>query len=72
MSAEGFRNKLEHIINAESRENGSDTPDFLLADYLVDCLAAYDKAVRAREKWYGRNKCGSPGCDLPEPHGHTG
>lgn len=54
MSAEGFRKRLEHIINSESRENGSNTPDFLLADYLTDCLAVFDKTVTAREKWYGR------------------
>jgi len=33
-------------------ENASDTPDFILAQYLSDCLAAFDKAVRERERWY--------------------
>lgn len=55
MSAEGFRTELEKLINRESRENGSDTPDFILADYLQDCLNSWDKAVSAREKWYGRS-----------------
>jgi len=41
-------------INRVSAENGSNTPDFMLAEYLVDCLAAWDRAVTAREKWYGR------------------
>lgn len=54
MSAQGFRDKLEALINCESRENGSNTPDFLLAEYLVDCLVAFDKAVNAREGWFGR------------------
>lgn len=47
---------IETAINKVSAENGSDTPDFILAEYLVGCLAAYDKAVTAREKWYGRAK----------------
>lgn len=50
----GFRADLETLINRYSRENGSNTPDFILADYLNDCLAAWDKGVTAREKWYGR------------------
>ena len=44
---------LAAVLNAHSRENESDTPDFLLAEYLLGCLAAYEKAARARDKWYG-------------------
>lgn len=51
----GFRDAIETVINSYSMENGSNTPDFLLAEYLTDCLAAFDKAVTAREKWYGRS-----------------
>jgi hypothetical protein len=54
MSATQFRAELETLLNAQSMENGSDTPDFILADYLVDCLAAFDRALQTREKWYGR------------------
>jgi hypothetical protein len=49
-----FREDLASLINRHSLENGSDTPDFLLAEYLTDCLAVSDKAVTARERWYGR------------------
>jgi hypothetical protein len=52
-----LRELIESAINRVSAENGSDTPDFILAEYLCGCLAAYDKAVNAREKWYGR-ECG--------------
>ncbi len=48
-----LKTKIEHAINSVSAENGSDTPDFILAEYLTDCLAAFDKAVVARSKWYG-------------------
>lgn len=53
-----FRVGIEHLINHHSRENGSDTPDFILAEYLTDCLDAYDKALQRREAWYDR-KVGS-------------
>lgn len=50
---EKFRYRIEEIINSLSMENGSDTPDYVLADYLMDCLKAYDKAAQARKKYYG-------------------
>ncbi|HSW65257.1 MAG TPA: hypothetical protein VLH56_18395 [Dissulfurispiraceae bacterium] len=31
----GFRAELETLINRYSKENGSNTPDFILADYMV-------------------------------------
>lgn len=49
-----LRNKIAAAINSVSAENGSNTPDFILAEYLTDCLAAFDKASRARERWYGK------------------
>lgn len=48
-----FRADLQTVINRYSRENGSNTPDFILADYLAGCLAAYDAALTARDKWFG-------------------
>jgi hypothetical protein len=46
-----FRKELERVINTFSKENGSNTPDFVLAQYLEDCLAAYDRAVNTRDEW---------------------
>lgn len=47
-----LRDRIESAITSTSAENGSNTPDFILAEYLADCLAAFDKSSRAREKWY--------------------
>lgn len=49
-----FRKDLENLINQHSKENGSNTPDFLLAQYLCDCLKAFDRAVNNREHFYSR------------------
>jgi hypothetical protein len=49
-----LQEELRHLINCRSLENGSNTPDFILAGYLVGCLAAFDVAVRERSKFYGR------------------
>jgi len=49
-----FEKKLSDLINCYSLEGGSDTPDFILAEYLNDCLQVYNKALKARIKWYGK------------------
>lgn len=48
-----LRKSIERAINQHCAENGSNTPDFILAEYLTDCLAAFDKAANARQKWHG-------------------
>ena len=46
--------EIQHTINRHSAENGSNTPDFILAQFLLGCLAAWDAATNERERWYGR------------------
>ncbi len=41
-------NDIRNSINCHSRENASNTPDFVLADYLEKCLVAFEQAVGAR------------------------
>lgn len=48
-----FHKDLTAVLNQHSREIGSNTPDFILADYLMGCLESYDSAVIRREQWYG-------------------
>lgn len=40
-----FRAELRELINRYSMEIPSNTPDFLLADYLIRCLNAYELTV---------------------------
>ena len=49
-----FVKELREVINRHSRENGSNTPDFVLSGFLEDCLNALDCAVKQRDSWYGR------------------
>lgn len=53
MSAD-FQKELEQLLNRHSQENASNTPDFILANYLNNCLDAFNVAVARREEWYGR------------------
>ena len=50
---ENLREELEIILNRASRENESNTPDFILAEYMLKCLAAAELLINRREEWYG-------------------
>lgn len=50
-----FEKELEQLINRHSQENASNTPDFILAQYLRSCLDVFATAVQQRETWYGRD-----------------
>lgn len=52
-----FAAKLETdlaiALNQHCAENGSNTPDHILAQYLMSCLEAFNRTSRLREHWYG-------------------
>ena len=48
--------ELRTLLNRNSLENTSGTPDFILARYMLGCLNAFTEAVNNREKWYGREQ----------------
>lgn len=50
-----FDKDLASLINKHSMENGSNTPDYILAQYLLSCLMVFNLAVQQRETWYGRD-----------------
>lgn len=45
--------EFANIINKYSVENDSDTPDFILAEYLVQCLETFGDIQIKRSKWFG-------------------
>ena len=51
-----FEKELQTLINRCNIENESNTPDFILAQYIRNCLNAFNKACNSREKWYGREQ----------------
>ena len=53
--ATDFISELHNLINRHSMENASNTPDFILAQYLTNCLRAWNQATQQRETWYGRD-----------------
>jgi hypothetical protein len=48
-----FESELQRLINRYSVENRSDTPDYILVEYIGGCLEAFRSAVLARDSWHG-------------------
>jgi hypothetical protein len=49
-----FAGELTSLLNRYTQETASDTPDWILAQYLLGCLAAWNQGIQHREQWYGR------------------
>lgn len=43
---------LTALLNKHSMERISDTPDFLLAQHMIESLRQFDQSTRARGVWY--------------------
>ncbi len=46
-----FEQELRNLINERSMEQGSNTPCFILAKYLVGCLKIFDESIKARDDY---------------------
>lgn len=44
--------KIADSINIECRENVSNTPDFILAEFMMICLEAFELTSNKREAWF--------------------
>ena len=51
-----FRRELVSLINRYSVENNSNTPDFIIAGYIIHCLEAYDMAAMANGMWHAEDE----------------
>ena len=42
-----LRRDLSFVLNKHSIDNSLNIPDFILADYLIDCVISFDKLSTA-------------------------
>lgn len=50
---EKMAKEFAEVINRNSGENESNTPDFIAGEFLVNCFESYNEACRQRDNWYG-------------------
>lgn len=48
-----LQDEIRHLLNGS--EDDSNTPDYVLARYLSDCLESFNRAVNTRERFHGRD-----------------
>ena len=48
-----FKKELLSLINTYCMEADSDTPDYILAEYMVQCLKLFNKSTQARDMHMG-------------------
>ncbi len=48
-----FEVELKNLLNSHSKDAETDTPDFILAKFLQDCLLAFNNATISRDEWHG-------------------
>lgn len=56
-----FEDEIAKVINSFSRENRSDTPDWILANFIDRCLTAWEVTSAERDRYY--RLAPSPGRD---------
>lgn len=73
MTRAAFEQELTSLINRHCVENGSNTPDFILARHLIECLEAFERASNERERWYGAHlkPFGPVVTEVQQPSGGT-
>ncbi len=67
MTGKTFRKDLAALINRYNMEDASDTPDWILANFLRGCLTAFDTATNNRTGWYSLDSCGDEATTKPMP-----
>ena len=50
-----FLKELTSLINKHNLESLCNTPDFIIAEYLVECLANYAYTLQECGKWHQAN-----------------
>lgn len=61
-----FEQDLDAVLNKHSQEIASNTPDYILANYLRSSLIAYQTAVIGRDRWWRREADLAAGVDPVE------
>jgi len=52
MISNDFKMELTSLINRFGLESLSDTPDYILAEYLIGCLKTFNETTKKRIQWY--------------------
>lgn len=49
-----FETELTTLVNKHSLENLSNMPDFIIAEYLINCYLSFSAIVALRDAWHNQ------------------
>lgn len=67
---ETLEKELTTLLNKHCVENDSNTPDFILAQYLMECLILFNRTIMKRSQWYGRHDVPGKDCEVFDFNDH--
>lgn len=47
-----FKEELTELLNKHSKDNDTNTPDFILAGLITDFLESLERVIKARDQWH--------------------
>lgn len=53
---QSFKNELTQLINKYNLDTEANTPDYLLAEYVIDVLSSHIGITKTRDEWKERPK----------------
>lgn len=53
---ESFKNELTQLINKYGLDSDANTPDYLLAEYVIDVLSSHIGITKTRDEWKERQQ----------------
>lgn len=49
----GFEKELENLISRYSKDEESNTPDYIIAEFMKNSMDIFHRATKLRDNWYG-------------------
>ena len=50
-----FMKELSILLNRYSKDGDTNTPDYILAEYLKSCIDNFERAVDLRDAWHNKD-----------------
>lgn len=50
-----FMKELSVLLNRYGKDSDTNTPDYILAEYLKSCIESFERAIDLRDAWHNKD-----------------
>lgn len=50
-----FMKELSVLLNRYGKDSDTNTPDYILAEYLENCIDSFERAIDLRDAWHTKD-----------------